>query len=196
MEAREEGIVARRRQRRRDALPNNDEGEVDDETMPPPSTELEMRRMESARWLSIYGRKFRGRGETTTTVAYDDGGGGGAEDGSGTRRRRNNRRRTKVLERDDDDDENDEDGTSSSEYDRMSDAEIRNFESTYNIPYDPYYDEPYTEDELPVGKYKIDKSYGDRRYENGEIFYKEEGEDVFYRQGSRPRQKKFWDWKM
>ena len=87
--AREE--IVSRRQRRRDALPNNDEGEVDDETMPP-STELEMRRMESARWLSIYGRKFRGRGETTTTVAYDDGGGGGgAEDGSGTRRRRNNR---------------------------------------------------------------------------------------------------------
>ena len=130
------------------------------------------------------------------TTADDPYGGGGAEDGSGTRRRRNNRRRTKVLERDDDDD-NDEDGTSSSsEYNRMSDSDIRNFESTYNIPYDPYYDEPYTEDELPVGKYKIDKSYGDRRYENGEIFYKEEGEDVFYRQGSRPRQKKFWDWKM
>ena len=39
------------------------------------------------------------------------------------------------------------------------------------------------EDELPVGKYKIDKSYGDRRYENGEIFYKEEGEDVFIDRG-------------
>ena len=182
MEAREE-ILARRR--RDGALPNDG---VDDETMM--STELEMRRMESARWLSIYGRKFRGRGETTTTVANDDG--GGVEDGGSTRRRRN-RQRTKVLERDDDDDE---DGMSS-KYNRMSDAEIRNFESTYNIPYDPYYDEPYTEDELPVGKYKIDKSYGDRRYENGEIFYKEEGkENVFYRQGSRPRQKKFWDWKM
>lgn len=180
MEAREE-ILAQQRE----ALPNN-EGEVDDETMI--STELEMRRMESARWLSIYGRKFRGRGETTT-VANDDSG-GGVEDGSSTRRRRN-RQQTKVLERDDDDNE---DGMSS-KY-RMSDAEIQNFESTYNIPYDPYYDEPYTEDELPVGKYKIDKSYGDRRYENGEIFYKEEGENVFYRQGSRPRQKIFWDWKM
>jgi hypothetical protein len=149
------------------------------------TTELEMRRMESAQWLSIYGRKFRGRGETTAATADD---GDGVEDGS-TRRRRN-ARQTKVLERNDDD----EDEDMSSKY-RMSDIEIQNFESTYNIPYDPYYDEPYTEDELPIGKYKIDKSYGDRRYENGEIFYKDEGkENVFYRQGSRPRQKKFWDW--
>jgi hypothetical protein len=150
------------------------------------TTELEMRRMESAQWLSIYGRKFRGRGETTVAAAGDS---GGVEDGS-TRRRRNVRQ-TKVLERNDDDDDEDEEENTTY---RMSDAEIQNFESAYNIPYDPYYDEPYTEDELPIGKYKIDKSYGDRRYENGEIFYKDERENVFYRQGSRPRQKKFWDW--
>ena len=54
-------------------------------------------------------------------------------------------------------------------------------------------DEPYEETELPVGKYKEDKSYGDRRYENGEVFYKDAGTGSFYRQGSRPRQKKFWD---
>jgi hypothetical protein len=185
MEAREE-ILAQQRE----ALLNNNEGmEVDEETIL--TTELEMRRMESAQWLSIYGRKFRGRGETTVATA-DGNDSGGVEDGS-TRRRRNVRQ-TKVLERnDDDDDDEDENEDMSSKY-RMSDAEIQNFESTYNIPYDPYYDEPYTEDELPIGKYKIDKSYGDRRYENGEIFYKDERENVFYRQGSRPRQKKFWDW--
>ena len=184
MEAREE-ILAHQRE----SLLNNNKGMmVDEETML--TTELEMRRMESAQWLSIYGRKFRGRGETTVAAA-DGGDSGNVEDGSTKRRR--NIRQTKVLERDDDDDDEDENEDMSSKY-RMSDAEIQNFESTYNIPYDPYYDEPYTEDELPIGKYKIDKSYGDRRYENGEIFYKDERENVFYRQGSRPRQKKFWDW--
>mmetsp|Transcript_11212 Transcript_11212/g.17756 ORF Transcript_11212/g.17756 Transcript_11212/m.17756 type:complete len:80 (-) Transcript_11212:356-595(-) len=75
----------------------------------------------------------------------------------------------------------------------MSDGEINDFESSFGVEYDPYYDEPYEESELPVGKYKADKSYGDRRYANGEVFYKDEGTGMFYRQGSRPRQKKFWD---
>ena len=76
----------------------------------------------------------------------------------------------------------------------MTDDEIREFETAHGVEYDPYYDEPYAEDELPPGKYKVDKSYGDRRYENGEVFYREEGGSYYYRQGSRPRQKKFWDW--
>ena len=95
------------------------------------------------------------------------------------------------MDRDDDDDDDDDGRPTTTTTSTMSDDEIRDFETTYGIEYDPYYDEPYTLDELPMGKYKVDKSYGDRRYENGEIFYKDG--DVYYRQGSRPRQKKFWD---
>lgn len=137
----------------------------------PTLSEMDVRREESAQWPSVYGRKFRGEGET---FAPEDGG------------RQSSGRRSRVSVLDDDEDEDEE------EY-NMSDSEIADFESKYGVEYDPYYDEPYEESELPVGKYKEDKSYGDRRYENGEIFYKEEGSGLFYRQGSRPRQKKFWD---
>lgn len=135
----------------------------------PTLSEMDVRREESAQWPSVYGRKFRGEGET---FAPEDGG------------RQSSGRRSRVSVLDEDEDEE--------EY-NMSDSEIADFESKYGVEYDPYYDEPYEESELPVGKYKEDKSYGDRRYENGEIFYKEEGSGLFYRQGSRPRQKKFWD---
>ena len=150
----------------------------------PTLNEYDLRRGESAQWLSVYGRKFRGRGETTieNELNNSDGGGGGEEDG-----RRRKSRRVATLDRDDDDDDDDQYSS------QMSDDEISNFESTYGVQYDPYYDEPYAEDELPAGKYKEDKSYGDRRYENGEVFYKDEGSGLFYRQGSKPRQKKFWD---
>jgi len=94
------------------------------------------------------------------------------------------------LDRDDDDDDDgDDDGGGRPA--SMTDDEILEFENANGVEYDPYYDEPYAESELPRGKYKVDKSYGDRRYENGEIFYREGA--VYYRQGGRPRQKKFWD---
>eukprot|EP00581_Thalassiosira_minuscula_P007706 CAMPEP_0183710152 /NCGR_PEP_ID=MMETSP0737-20130205/5975_1 /TAXON_ID=385413 /ORGANISM="Thalassiosira miniscula, Strain CCMP1093" /LENGTH=266 /DNA_ID=CAMNT_0025938375 /DNA_START=96 /DNA_END=896 /DNA_ORIENTATION=- len=137
----------------------------------PTLSELDLRREESGEWKSVYGRKFRGEGETLE----------GEADGSSRRGRR-----TAVLDRDEDDDMEDD-------FDGMSDEEIDEFESRYGVEYDPYYDEPYEESELPVGKYKEDKSYGDRRYDNGEVFYKDENSGLFYRQGSRPRQKKFWD---
>ena len=154
--------------------------------------------MESASWLSVYGRKFRGRGETTARAIDDeevveDGGGGG-------KRRGRSRRVSTLSERNDDGDDDDDDDDyyyfddDENSPRNMSPAEISAFESQYNIPYDPYYDEPYTESQLPLGKYKVDKSYGDRRYENGEIFYKDENTGYYYRMGSRPRQKKFWDW--
>ncbi|KAL7530785.1 hypothetical protein ACHAXR_004919 [Thalassiosira sp. AJA248-18] len=141
----------------------------------PSLSELDLRREESVQWPSVYGRKFRGEGETVDS----------GDDGSKSSRRR---ARVSVLDRvqEEDDDEYDD------EY-AMSDDEINTFESKFGVEYDPYYDEPYEENELPVGKYKEDKSYGDRRYENGEVFYKDEGSGLFYRQGSRPRQKKFWD---
>lgn len=136
----------------------------------PTLNELDLRREESGAWPSVYGRKFRGEGETV------DNGDGSERSGS--------RRRVSTLDRENEEDEE--------EY-TMTDDEIANFESSNGVEYDPYYDEPYEESELPVGKYKEDKSYGDRRYENGEVFYKDEGSGMFYRQGSRPRSKKFWD---
>lgn len=136
----------------------------------PTLSELDLRREESAQWLSIYGRKFRNKGETFESERNSQGG---------------RRSRVSVLDREDDDEEEEDFN--------MSDDEINAFESKYGVEYDPYYDEPYEESELPVGKYKEDKSYGDRRYANGEVFYMDEGTGMFYRQGSRPRQKKFWD---
>ncbi|KAL9184949.1 hypothetical protein ACHAXT_002726 [Thalassiosira profunda] len=136
----------------------------------PTLSELDLRREESGGWRSVYGRKFRGEGETLEAER------------AGERQRR----RVAVLDREDEDEDEEDEFA-------MSDDEIADFENRYGVEYDPYYDEPYEEDELPVGKYKEDKSYGDRRYENGEVFYKDEGTGLFYRQGSRPRQKKFWD---
>lgn len=153
----------------------------------PTMDELTLRRMESAKWLSVYGRKYRGRGETTASGR--SGGGDEDERGEGVGRRRKRSRVATIDNEDDEDYEDDDDAPTT-----MSSDEINAFESQYNIPYDPYYDEPYSESQLPSGKYKVDKSYGDRRYENGEIFYKEEGTGLYYRMGSRPRQKKFWDW--
>ena len=159
--------------------------------------ELTLRRMESAKWLSVYGRKFRGRGggsgDTMTSSSTNSSRDGGEGEVDRRRRRSNNRRGVATMENDDDytgEDYDDDDAGAP----MMSSSEISAFESQYNIPYDPYYDEPYLESQLPTGKYKVDKSYGDRRYENGEIFYKEEGTGYYYRMGSRPRQKKFWDW--
>ena len=59
------------------------------------------------------------------------------------------------------------------------------FERDFGIAWDPYYDEPYEEDELPKGNYSVDKLYGDRLYDNGEIFYKDGNQ--YYRQGCQPR---------
>jgi len=140
----------------------------------PTLNELDLRREESAAWPSVYGRKYRGEGETV----------GGENDDGGRRSSSQQRSRVSTLDREDDEDEYNT---------AMTDDEIADFESTNGVEYDPYYDEPYEESELPVGKFKEDKSYGDRRYENGEVFYKDEGSGMFYRQGSRPRSKKFWD---
>mmetsp|Transcript_27835 Transcript_27835/g.50333 ORF Transcript_27835/g.50333 Transcript_27835/m.50333 type:complete len:261 (-) Transcript_27835:244-1026(-) len=136
----------------------------------PTLNELDLRREESAAWPSVYARTLWGEGET-----FED-------EGEGGQRRRS---RVSVLDREEGDVDDEEYG--------MSDEEIGDFESSSGVEYDPYYDEPYEESELPVGKYKEDKSYGDRRYVNGEVFYKDENTGMFFRQGSRPRQKKFWD---
>mmetsp|Transcript_1277 Transcript_1277/g.1825 ORF Transcript_1277/g.1825 Transcript_1277/m.1825 type:complete len:281 (+) Transcript_1277:93-935(+) len=104
--------------------------------------------------------------------------------------------RTKTLERPENEtDKNQSDrNTDSSNY-IMTDEEISSFETEFGISYDPYYDEPYTKDELPDDiPFTVDKSYGDIRYENGEIFYAdEENPGMYWRQGGKPRLKNIWD---
>lgn len=110
------------------------------------------------------------------------------------RREKKRRSRVQTLERDEYYDEDDDEAQSDRVY-SMTDEEINDFEETYGIEYDPYYDEPYTVDELPDDmSYVEDKVYGDRRYENGEIFYRDEGnKNIYWRQGGRPRLKQFWE---
>ena len=140
----------------------------------PTLSELDLRRDESEGWTSIYGKRNRQR--RSDRSSEDE-----LEEG------REGKYGSRVALRDREFDEDDD------EFDGMTDQEIAEFESKYGVEYDPYYDEPYEENELPEGKYKEDKSYGDRRYANGEVFYKDESTGLFYRQGSKPRQKKFWD---
>jgi len=64
------------------------------------------------------------------------------------------------------------------------------FEREYGVEYDPFYDEPYAEDELPADLRFTKTAFGDRIYENGEAFFK--SGDVWYRRGSKPRMKFFW----
>ena len=143
----------------------------------PTLTELDLRRQEAAAEWSAYGKprfeqEEREREFTTRRGA-----------------------RTKVMERDDDDDDRtaSSSSTSSSRNPRMTDQDIAAFEMEYGVTYDPYYDEPYTKDELPTDvAFTTDRRYGDRIYENGEIFYKH-GDDMYYRQGAKPRNLKFWD---
>jgi hypothetical protein len=74
----------------------------------------------------------------------------------------------------------------------LCDEEIQSLEAL-GVEYDPYYDDPYTEEELPTdGKFRQDKRYGDRIYENGEIFYRDSETGLFYRQGAKPRTVTFW----
>lgn len=96
-------------------------------------------------------------------------------------------RRTKGSNKDDDNDDEE------FEY-NMTEEEIAAFQQEFGVTYDPYYDEPYEEDELPDDiPFTVDSSYGDRRYENGEIFYFDKETGLYYRQGGKPRLKQFWE---
>lgn len=82
------------------------------------------------------------------------------------------------------------------DYGILTDEQIAKFQQEFGVEYDPYYDDPYTEDELPSDvPFKVDKQYGDRIYQDGEIFYKDQDTGLYYRQGSYPRIKKF-SWKL
>jgi len=143
----------------------------------PTLTELELRRKEASLEWSAYGKPRQEELEQQRMMRE-------REEGFSSRSRRG----VKVMENDDSYDENLE----SRNY-QMTDDEINQFEMEYGIEYDPYYDDPYAEDELPDDfDFKVDKKYGDRIYENGEIFYKDKESGLFYRQGAKPRNLSFF----
>jgi len=146
----------------------------------PSLTELELRRQEAEVEWSAYGKPRQQQKERDKVIVEED-----------ERFVRNSHRRVKVMEKDEDCDDNYDDDVASRKH-HMSDDEINQFEIEYGVEYDPYYDDPYVEEELPEGSFKIDKKYGDRIYENGEIFYKDKASNLFYRQGSKPRNLSFW----
>ena len=150
----------------------------------PTLTELDLRRQEASMEWSAYGKPRMEEEAAAQRAAAQDLGRG------------RRRRRVQVMEDDDDDyydeydDEEDDDDEIQSH--RMSEDEIEAFEIEFGIDYDPYYDDPYTEDELPKGDFVQDKTYGDRTYENGETFFKDKASGLYYRQGAKPRNVSFW----
>ena len=166
----------------------------------PTLTEIELRRKEASMEWSAYGKPRleeeqlnREREQRIKELENE------ISEGAFGRNRGRGRRGTKVMDYDDEDDY-DEVSSSSSRRSggsnsggRMTDDEIRMFEMEHGIDYDPYYDDPYTEEELPDDmNYQIDKKYGDRVYENGEVFYKDKASGMYYRQGAKPRNLSFW----
>lgn len=149
----------------------------------PSLTELDLRRKEAAQEWSAYGVPRRQQEAQREAAARRD------EDGEWKRDTR--RTRVSVLDRDDEADVADSRRTRKEDY-CMTEEEIELFEQEFGVVYDPYYDDPYTVDELPEGKCEIDKLYGDRIYPNGEIFYKDGKSGLFYRQGSKPRSLSFF----
>jgi hypothetical protein len=135
----------------------------------PTLTEIELRRKEAALEWSAYGkpRMDEERAE-----------------------RERSKRRVQVMDRDDEYDEDDEEDNR--QY-RMTDEQVSVFEMDFGVDYDPYYDDAYAEDELPDDTpFNVDRKYGDRIYENGEIFYKDKDSGLFYRQGAKPRNLSFF----
>ena len=148
----------------------------------PTLTEIELRRKEAALEWSAYGKPRMDEEKRQQQRA--------AEEREHELRSNNGRRGVKVMDRNEeyDDDEDDDHRTY-----RMTDDEVTLFEAEYGIDYDPYYDDPYSEDELPDDiPYNVDRRYGDRIYENGEIFYKDKKSGLFYRQGAKPRNLSFF----
>lgn len=151
---------------------------LDDPTL----TELDLRRKEAGLEWSAYGKPRRQEEEREKAMREED------DEGS---YRSSSRRRVKVMEKDEDyDDDYDDDVENRKNV--MSDNEINQFEMEYGVEYDPYYDDPYSEEELPDEPFNLDRKYGDRRYKNGEIFYKDKESGLFYRQGAKPRNLSLW----
>lgn len=134
----------------------------------PTLTEIELRRKEAALEWSAYDKPTKQNDRTEQELGRV-------------------RQRVKVMDREE------ENVAETRNQHRMSDEEISLFEMEYGIEYDPYYDDPYSEDELPDDiPFNVDRRYGDRIYENGEIFYKDKESGLFFRQGAKPRSLSFW----
>lgn len=133
----------------------------------PTLTEFDLRKREAAAEWSAYGNNHNNDDDNTDT----------------TKRRR---RQTRVMTRESTTEETRREFT-------MTQQEIQDFQDEFGVEYDPYYDDPYTKDELPMDvPFKVDKLYGDRIYKDGEVFYKDANSGLYYRQGSQPRIQKFW----
>jgi hypothetical protein len=141
----------------------------------PSLTELDLRRQEAELEWSAYGKPRMQEERANKQVERES--------------KYSNTKRVMVKERRVVD--NDNDDSMDRDY-RMTDEEIQAFELEYGVDYDPYYDDPYSVDELPEGKYSTDKRYGDRVYENGEVFFCDANSGLYYRQGSKPRGSSFW----
>jgi hypothetical protein len=151
-------------------------------------TEYDLRKKEAAQEWSAYG--VPRQQEKAATQRYQN-----EEQIERDDRRRS---RVSVLDRknDNNNDDTNDDTTKAQRVRKedycMTEEEIEIFEYENGVIYDPYYDDPYYVEELPEGKYDIDKIYGDRIYPNGEIFYKDSKTGLFYRQGSKPRNLSFF----
>mmetsp|Transcript_12692 Transcript_12692/g.18663 ORF Transcript_12692/g.18663 Transcript_12692/m.18663 type:complete len:246 (-) Transcript_12692:147-884(-) len=133
----------------------------------PTLTESELIRQDAAKDFSYYGPDAVGRKEENNEVVAS----------------RRSRARVTLLERPED-----EPGRQFT----LSEEEITELESL-GLEYDPYYDDPYTEEELPEDvPYRKNGRFGDRIYDNGEIFYRDSTNGLYYRQGSKPRSQSFW----
>jgi len=144
----------------------------------PTLTELDLRRQEAANEWSAYGPDAMAERERESSST--------------------SKKKVKVMDYEvefDNEDFDDDDNTfrrSPTGY-GMTDDEITAFEREFGVAYDPYYDDPYQEQDLPDDvTFKVDKQYGDRIYSNGEIFYKDKSTGLYYRQGSKPRISKLW----
>lgn len=179
---------------------NYEEGDDDDEELVNDLalTELDWRRQQAALEWSAYGkprqeeaeRRLRRQQRQQQQQQQEE-----EENAWGSQPR--DRRRRRVIVEDDEDSWNNQSKRTAqsrtySRGQRMTDDEIESFEIEYGIEYDPYYDDPYTVEQLPEGKCKVDKIYGDRMYENGEVFFKDKATGLYYRQGARPRDFNFW----
>lgn len=130
----------------------------------PSLTESELIRQEAAQDVSYYGPDAMERRELKKDPVTS--------------------KRVTVLER--------ESGRSGDRRYTLSEDEIVDLEAM-GVEYDPYYDDPYTEEEMPDDdEYRQDKRYGDRIYDTGEVFYKDADTGLYYRQGSKPRITSFW----
>lgn len=148
----------------------------------PTLTELDLRRKEAAMEWSAYGKPRMEEEEANYQRRVQE------LDAEDRESRSSSGKRVRTMERETEQEEEEDDDRDN----RMTDSEIDQFEREFGIDYDPYYDDPYSQDELPLGEFQSDKRHGDRFYEDGEVFYKDADSGLYYRQGAKPRTVSFF----